>query len=119
MHVVGRRDAHGVDLLVHLKEHLPKILIAFRIREFLEEALHVGARVIDIAQRDDFLVLMRHDVGVALAAAADLRDADLGAGGDGARLARSLDEALAAGEGQERGHGGGECDEVATVHLGM
>ena len=88
MHVVRRRDADGIDLVIHLDEHLPEIGIKFRLRERLLELLEVvrdplALRApIDIAQRDDLFILVRHDITEAFAAAADLRDPHLGAGRD-------------------------------------
>ena len=61
---------------------------------------------IDIAQRDDLLVLVRHDVAEALAAAANLGDADLGARRDRTRFAGIAREADAAEKSQHgRGRG--------------
>jgi hypothetical protein len=132
MHMVRRRDADGVDLVVHLDQHLSKIRVAFGVGKFRHQLLHVGNRrllglavlalailrlrvriprglrslPIDIAQGDHLLLLVRHDIAEALAAAADLSDAHLGARGNRARLARVLREAGATGKPQHgRGRG--------------
>ena len=123
MHVVRRRDADRVDLVVHLEQHLPKIGVALRIRELRDQLLAVAAPTggiqipIHIAEGDDVLVLMRHDVREALAATPDLREADFGSGRDRPRLARILGQRRAAGEAEHRRGHCGKRDEVAAIHM--
>jgi hypothetical protein len=114
VHVVRRRHADRIDLVVHLEEHLPKILVAFRLRELLEELLHVRALPIDVADRDDLFVLLRHAIAEAFTAAADLGEAHFGARSDDTCLARVSRQRGATGESQHGRSHGRELNEVAT-----
>ncbi len=117
VHVVRGGHAHRVDLVVHLEQHLPEVGVEFRLREGLAELLHVGAGGVDVAERDDLLVLLRHGVAEALAAAADLREAHLGARGDRTGLAGLLRQRGAAREAERRRGQRREADEIATIEV--
>jgi hypothetical protein len=136
MHVVRRRDADRIDLVVHLHEHFPKVRVAFRVRKLLHELLHVRQRrllglailalsgatgvgtlqalPVDVAQGHDLLVLVRHDIAEPLAAAANLGDSDLGARGDRPGLPGVLRKRGATGEAEHRGGGRGEGEKIAA-----
>ena len=80
VHVVGRADDERVDLVAHLEQHLPEILIAFGARKRREGLLHLLQAPIDVAQRDDFLVGKRLNVGESLVVETHAGDPDLGSG---------------------------------------
>ena len=61
--VVRGRNSHRIDLVLHLFEEFPEILVLFGLRKFLAFAAeHIG---IDIAQGRDFSPFARSVIGVA------------------------------------------------------
>ena len=73
--VIRRRHQHGVDLVADGIVHLPKILEALGLREFLERP--GGTPVVHIAQRHDVLPGHRAEVGSSAPATADGGNANL------------------------------------------
>ena len=60
---VGRRHAHGVDLRGVLVEHLAEVLVARRVRIFLQDVLRVGRAHLRVAEGDhvhEVLVVREH-----------------------------------------------------------
>src|SRR5262249_41731687 len=69
-------DGHGIDLLVHLFQHLAEIVVLFRLRELLGHPLHHV--VVHVADGDDISDLPGlFGVALALAADADAGEVDL------------------------------------------
>lgn len=52
--MIGRADHDGVDLLVHLGQHLAEVAELLRLRELLKGLGR--ATLVDVAQRDDILL---------------------------------------------------------------
>ena len=79
--VVGNADEDGVDLALHLVEHLAEVLEARKIREALQRLFRVGRSDVGVAERDDFAdVLVPRElleVEPRLRSAADRRKAHL------------------------------------------
>ena len=77
VHVIGRADDHGVDVLARFVEHLPKIFVLRGIRERSEPAR--PTRPIDIAQRDNVLDarMRRAQIAERLSAGTDRREVQL------------------------------------------
>ena len=80
VHVIRRRDNHGVDVLGFLVEHLAEVAIGGGVRERLERL--GGAPVVHVAQRDDVLGRRRRpDIARSLAARTDRGEVQLLVGG--------------------------------------
>ena len=78
MHVIGRRDGHGIDVILHLVEHLAKILELGCLGKVLVHAIE-GIRI-DVAERHDLSPLFGRVLGIAVTFSphADAGDADFG-----------------------------------------
>ena len=52
--VVGNADEDGVDLALHLVEHLAEVLEARKVRKALQGLFRMGSSDVGVAERDDF-----------------------------------------------------------------
>ena len=69
VHVIRRRDGHGVDLVRHLVEHHTVVFIAPGVGIFVE---HLGGvLVINIHKRYDILGFAECEIGFAFASTTD------------------------------------------------
>ena len=116
----GGGDADGVDLVVHLEQHLAEVFIAFGFGEFFEDLFDAVQAPIDVAQGHDISAAVGgvNNVGMAFAVKSDLGHPDLGPLDQRTRPPGRWElrnfNSRATGQAQHRGGRGGQLQEFAA-----
>ena len=112
VHVIGRRNDHGINVLF-LVEQLTPVAVKFCIRIFC--ALAGGLRLVNVAQRNDVVGVATIRVTRAFAGRTDAGDVQLVVGGN---LACARGRTIA-GEGKTARSEGGGVDKLAARKAGV
>ena len=83
MHMIGRRDGDRIDLIIHLDQHTPKILVSFGSRKRLKRPLSLVQ--IHVTQGHDVFARYAADIAQAFSAHTDTSNVQFAPGDDLAR----------------------------------